>query len=314
MLLVMAVAPQTVYARDGDTHLAYQVGADQRVRSPVRPDRYVPDRLAVGRAHRRPPPASIGVVQPSDHDRPARDGKLRRGADPATVPRCRRGRMGSSRCLTPLGASVRRSSRCRSRRFPPCFWRQPIPSGCARWCSGARTRAIFEPTTTRAGCPSRPVTRYSTPSATPSGRVPSRMNLAPSWAGDAGKRRWWARGERLAGGPGYFKAIFDLYLRTDVRPALDSIQAPTLLLRRRGDRHVTGGHAQYLADRIPNARLVEFERGRQRVVCRRLRPSARRDRIVRHRCARRSADQPRAVDCVVHRHRRIDRTRRSARR
>jgi class 3 adenylate cyclase len=83
--------------------------------------------------------------------------------------------------------------------------------------------------------------------------------LAPSWAGDAGKRRWWARGERLAGGPGYFKAIFDLYLRTDVRPALDSIQAPTLLLHRRGDRHVTGGHVRYLAERIPHARLVELD-------------------------------------------------------
>jgi class 3 adenylate cyclase len=84
-------------------------------------------------------------------------------------------------------------------------------------------------------------------------------NLAPSWAGDAGKRRWWARGERLAGGPGYFKAIFDLYMRTDVRPALESIQAPTLLLHRRGDRHVAGGHVRYLADRIPNARLVELD-------------------------------------------------------
>jgi class 3 adenylate cyclase len=84
-------------------------------------------------------------------------------------------------------------------------------------------------------------------------------NLAPSWAGDAGKRRWWARGERLAGGPGYFKAIFDLYLRTDVRPVVESIQAPTLLLHRRGDRHVTGGHARYLAERIPHARLVELD-------------------------------------------------------
>jgi class 3 adenylate cyclase len=83
--------------------------------------------------------------------------------------------------------------------------------------------------------------------------------LAPSWASDAGKRRWWARGERLAGGPGYFKAIVDLYLRSDVRPALDSIQAPTLLMHRRGDRHVFGGHARYLAERIPNARLVEFD-------------------------------------------------------
>jgi class 3 adenylate cyclase len=84
-------------------------------------------------------------------------------------------------------------------------------------------------------------------------------HLAPSWAGDAGKRRWWGRGERLAGGPGYFKAILDLYLRTDVRPAVESIQAPTLLLRRRGDRHVTGGHARYLAERIPQARLVELD-------------------------------------------------------
>ena len=48
--------------------------------------------------------------------------------------------------------------------------------------------------------------------------------LAPSWAGDAAKRRWWARSERLAGGPGYFKAVLDLFLHTDVRPVLESIQ------------------------------------------------------------------------------------------
>ncbi|HUO39621.1 MAG TPA: adenylate/guanylate cyclase domain-containing protein, partial [Mycobacterium sp.] len=83
--------------------------------------------------------------------------------------------------------------------------------------------------------------------------------LAPSWAGDPAKRRWWARGERLAGGPGYFKAIFELYIHTDVRPVLDSIQAPTLLLQRRGDRHVVGGHGRYLAERIPRARLVELD-------------------------------------------------------
>ena len=83
--------------------------------------------------------------------------------------------------------------------------------------------------------------------------------LAPSWAGDAAKRRWWARGERLAGGPGYFKAILDLFLRTDVRPALESIQAPTLLLHRRGDRHVRGEHARYLAERIRYARLVQLD-------------------------------------------------------
>jgi class 3 adenylate cyclase len=83
--------------------------------------------------------------------------------------------------------------------------------------------------------------------------------LAPSWADDPAKRRWWARGERLAGGPGYFAAILDLFLHTDVRPALESIQAPTLVLHRRGDRHVRGEHAQHLAERISHARLVELD-------------------------------------------------------
>ena len=83
--------------------------------------------------------------------------------------------------------------------------------------------------------------------------------LAPSWSDDAAKRRWWARGERLTGGPGYFQAVLDLFLHSDVRPAVESIQAPTLLLRRRGDRHVHPEHAQDLAEQIPHARLVELD-------------------------------------------------------
>jgi class 3 adenylate cyclase len=83
--------------------------------------------------------------------------------------------------------------------------------------------------------------------------------LAPSWIDHGQRRRWWARSERVCGGPGYFKQIYDLYMRSDVRPALDSIQASTLLLHRRGDRHVCADHARYLAKRIPHARLVNLE-------------------------------------------------------
>ena len=82
---------------------------------------------------------------------------------------------------------------------------------------------------------------------------------APSWVDDAAKRRWWARGERLSGGPGYTKMVLDYFMRTDVRPVLESIQAPTLLLRRRGDREVRRSHALHLLERIPNARLVELD-------------------------------------------------------
>ncbi|MEO3758611.1 adenylate/guanylate cyclase domain-containing protein [Mycobacterium sp. B14F4] len=83
--------------------------------------------------------------------------------------------------------------------------------------------------------------------------------LAPSWANNAAKVRWWARCERLALGPGGFKRAFHLFAHTDVRPLLSTIQAPTLVLSRRGDRHVRCGHARYLADRIPDARLAEFD-------------------------------------------------------
>jgi class 3 adenylate cyclase len=109
------------------------------------------------------------------------------------------------------------------------------------------------------GMPEPTFTRYVDSFGDTVGRGGVTDNLGPSFARDAGKRRWWARGERLSGGPGYFKGIFDLFLRTDVRPAVDSIQAPTLLLHRLGDRHVLGGHGRYLADHIPQARLVELD-------------------------------------------------------
>ena len=109
------------------------------------------------------------------------------------------------------------------------------------------------------GMPEPALTRYidSAAEAFGTGRVAD--VLAPSWGDNGTMRRWWARGERLSGGPGYFKHIHDVYLRSDVRPALESIQAPTLVLHRRGDRHVLSGHVRYLAERIPHARLVEFE-------------------------------------------------------
>ena len=82
--------------------------------------------------------------------------------------------------------------------------------------------------------------------------------FAPSRAGDDWFRAWWARGERLSAGRGYFARIVGLFLRSDVRAVLGSVQAPTLLLRREGDWHVRAGHASALAEQMPDARLVEL--------------------------------------------------------
>jgi class 3 adenylate cyclase len=85
--------------------------------------------------------------------------------------------------------------------------------------------------------------------------------MAASWAEDSNKRRWWARSERLAIGPTHRKPMIDFFLRTDLRPLINSVQAPALLLRRRGDRLLPRGHLLDLLERLPNARLVEFDSG-----------------------------------------------------
>jgi class 3 adenylate cyclase len=82
--------------------------------------------------------------------------------------------------------------------------------------------------------------------------------LAPSRSDDAGFRRWWARCERLAGGPGVWVPLLELFLRTDLRSVLGTIQAPTLVLHHRDDRHVHPGHAEAVAAGIPDAQVVEL--------------------------------------------------------
>jgi class 3 adenylate cyclase len=84
------------------------------------------------------------------------------------------------------------------------------------------------------------------------------MALAPSQAGDERLRRWAGRLERLAASPSTAVAFSRMHGEIDVRPVLASIQAPTLVLHRSGDRHIDIRHSRYLAAHIPGARLVEL--------------------------------------------------------
>jgi class 3 adenylate cyclase/pimeloyl-ACP methyl ester carboxylesterase len=254
----MAAVPPTVYAREGDAHLAYQVAGDRGpdllfVPTGTFPIDLLWDEPTVAGHLRRLASFSrliltdlLGVGS-SDavpiHDRPAMqlwtDGLVAvldaAGAESACV-----FGMGESALPVMLLAAT----------HPQRVHSLVLCSPYARFL-----RADDYP----CGMPEPAFSAYVDSFGDTVGTGAVVDHLAPSWAGDVGKRRWWARGERLAGGPGYFKAIFDLYLRTDVRPALDSIKVPTLLLHRHGDRHVNGGHARYLADRIAQARLVGLD-------------------------------------------------------
>ncbi len=254
----MAATPETVYARDGDVNLAYQVVGDSGpdllfVPTPRFPIDLIWDDPTVARNLRRL--ASFGRLILTDllglgssdavsiRDLPAMqawtDGLLAvldaAGSDSAAV----FGMAGSALPAMLLAATHPERVRSLVLWSPyACFLRTPDQPFAMPESAYRKMHDLF-------------VEAVGTGAATDL--------LAPSWSGDPAKRRWYGRGERLAGGRGYFNEISELFQRTDVRPVLDSIQAPTLVLHRRGDRFIAAGHATYVAGRIPQARLVEFD-------------------------------------------------------
>jgi class 3 adenylate cyclase len=254
----MAAVPQTLYARDGDAHLAYQIVSDNGPNLLFVPTATFPidllwDEPTVARQLRRL--ASFSRLIMTD--------LLGIGSSDAVPIQDRPAMQSWTDGLVAVLDAV--GSECASV-FGMSESTLPAMLLAASHPQRVRSLVLFSPYARylraddyACGMPEPAFTRYVDAFGDAVGTGAVADVLAPSWAGDAGKRRWWARGERLAGGPGYFKAIFDLYLRTDVRPALESIQAPTLLLHRRDDRHVTGDHVRYLAEHIPHARLVELD-------------------------------------------------------
>src|SRR5204862_4095116 len=85
--------------------------------------------------------------------------------------------------------------------------------------------------------------------------------LAPTAADDPQMRAWLARLERLAASPGQARRLVTAARQTDVRPALGSIRAPTLVLQRTEEVFVDGRHGREYARRIARARLVELPGG-----------------------------------------------------
>ncbi len=106
------------------------------------------------------------------------------------------------------------------------------------------------------GIPPDSAERYVELYRTMTGRGELADYLAPTRASEPAFRRWSTRCQRLGAGPGTAAAIYALFMRTDLSGVLPSIRVPTLVLHREGDQHVRPGHAHFLADRIPGARLV----------------------------------------------------------
>jgi hypothetical protein len=59
--------------------------------------------------------------------------------------------------------------------------------------------------------------------------------IMPSAKADPEQRRWWRTMQRLSATPSSMIAIERIWAELDIRPVLPTIQAPTLVLHRRGD-------------------------------------------------------------------------------
>jgi pimeloyl-ACP methyl ester carboxylesterase len=81
----------------------------------------------------------------------------------------------------------------------------------------------------------------------------------PSSVEDPGMVQAWARFERAGASPGMARAVVEALTQLDVRDILPSVRVPTLILHRTGDMIASVEGARYMAEQIPNARLVEFE-------------------------------------------------------
>jgi class 3 adenylate cyclase len=84
-------------------------------------------------------------------------------------------------------------------------------------------------------------------------------HFAPGHVDDRRLTEWLGRLMRLAMDPTYGRRSAALHGAMDVRPLLESIRVPTLVLHRRHDAAIDHRHGRYLAEHIPNARLATLD-------------------------------------------------------
>jgi class 3 adenylate cyclase len=79
---------------------------------------------------------------------------------------------------------------------------------------------------------------------------------APSMAGDETFRRWWEASGRSGASPARARANLQAMMGSDVRGLLASVAVPSLVLQRRQSIWFRPEHGRYLAEHIPEAKLV----------------------------------------------------------
>ena len=81
---------------------------------------------------------------------------------------------------------------------------------------------------------------------------------APSMAGDAAFRTWWATYLRMGASPGAAAALTRMNADIDIRHVLPTMRVPALVIHRSGDRCLRVEEGRYIAERIAGATYLEL--------------------------------------------------------
>jgi pimeloyl-ACP methyl ester carboxylesterase len=90
------------------------------------------------------------------------------------------------------------------------------------------------------------------------GGIVDLADLAPSAANDPEFCEWFATYLRRSASPGAAPALAQMNTHIDLRPVLPTIQVPTLIIHRTGDRDTRIEEGRYLAANIPRAQFLEL--------------------------------------------------------
>jgi len=82
---------------------------------------------------------------------------------------------------------------------------------------------------------------------------------APSKASDPAFLEWFGRYQRRSASPSAARRFLGMALRTDVRDVLPSVEVPVVVVHRRDDQLVPLELGRYVAEHIPNARMVVLD-------------------------------------------------------
>ncbi len=80
---------------------------------------------------------------------------------------------------------------------------------------------------------------------------------APSLANNLSFIEWRGRYERLAMSPGVFDVTYPNTYQMDVRPVLETIRVPTLVLHHVDNKYIRTANGRYLAEHIDGAKFIE---------------------------------------------------------